>query len=100
MPAPIDVQVSSPDMSQIYGIAQDLAGYLDVVEWNRSFARDLYFLMTLARDQNNVARSSLADSQGDCHLTIRLYLVLCAGTLQAYHGVVDNRQRIFATRIV
>jgi hydrophobic/amphiphilic exporter-1 (mainly G- bacteria), HAE1 family len=26
MPAPIDVQVSSPDMKQIYGIAQDLAG--------------------------------------------------------------------------
>ena len=26
MPAPIDVQVSSPDLSQIYGIAQDLAG--------------------------------------------------------------------------
>ena len=26
MPAPIDVQVSSPDLKQIYGIAQDLAG--------------------------------------------------------------------------
>ena len=26
MPAPIDVQVSSPDLHQIYGIAQDLAG--------------------------------------------------------------------------
>ncbi len=26
MPAPIDVQVSSPDMKQIYGIAQELAG--------------------------------------------------------------------------
>ncbi len=26
MPAPIDVQVSSPDMQQIYGIAQELAG--------------------------------------------------------------------------
>jgi len=26
MPAPIDIQVSSPDLHQIYGIAQDLAG--------------------------------------------------------------------------
>jgi HAE1 family hydrophobic/amphiphilic exporter-1 len=26
MPAPIDVQVSSPDLSEIYGIAQDLSG--------------------------------------------------------------------------
>jgi hydrophobic/amphiphilic exporter-1 (mainly G- bacteria), HAE1 family len=26
MPAPIDVQVSSPDLKQVYGIAQDLAG--------------------------------------------------------------------------
>ena len=26
MPAPIDVQVSSPNWSQIYGVAQDLAG--------------------------------------------------------------------------
>jgi len=26
MPAPIDVQVSSPDLHQIYGVAQDLAG--------------------------------------------------------------------------
>ena len=25
MPAPIDVQVSSPDLDQIYGIAQNLA---------------------------------------------------------------------------
>ena len=26
MPAPIDIQVSSPDLHQIYGVAQDLAG--------------------------------------------------------------------------
>ena len=26
MPAPIDLQVSSPDLNQIYGIAEDLAG--------------------------------------------------------------------------
>jgi multidrug efflux pump subunit AcrB len=26
MPAPIDVQLSSPDLSQLYGVAQDLAG--------------------------------------------------------------------------
>src|SRR5579863_1012680 len=28
MPAPIDVQVSSPDLHQIYGVAQDLAGQI------------------------------------------------------------------------
>ena len=31
MPAPIDVQVSSPDLDQIYGIAQNLAGQISQV---------------------------------------------------------------------
>jgi hydrophobic/amphiphilic exporter-1 (mainly G- bacteria), HAE1 family len=32
MPAPIDVQVSSPDLNQIYGIAQNLAGQIRQVK--------------------------------------------------------------------
>src|SRR5579885_525212 len=80
--------------------SQSFSRDLYIIEGVSSLARDLHFFVTLPREEDDVAGACLIDGQLNRLSTVDLDNVLRSGLLQTDEGVVDDRRRILAARII
>src|SRR5579863_8811457 len=80
--------------------AQYTPRHFTIVERNGTVAQDLIGFMTFARKNDDIAGTCGLDCRTDSALPVGLDFMWRIETAQAHHGVVHNRQRVFAARIV
>src|SRR5438105_12022789 len=86
--------------SAIAGCGQGFARHLDIIEAGAAGASDLNFLVSFARDQNNIAGLRRGDGQRDGFAAVGLDGVSRAAALQSWQSIFDDGHGIFAARIV
>src|SRR5438105_8559271 len=86
--------------STIASCGQGFARHLDIIEAGAAGARDLNFLVSFARDQNNIARLRRGDGQRDGFASVGLDGVSLAAALESWQRIFDDGHWIFAARIV
>ena len=82
------------------GGAQNLFGHFYIVEWIRTFARDLHLLMAFAGQQDDVSGTRFADGERDGFAPVGFDSILGASFLQADQGIVNDGAGIFTPRII
>src|SRR5258708_37175687 len=99
MPCP-HMLVQQPASISETAMAKHPTRHLPVVETNRAVPQDAGRFMTLARQEHNVTGTRLIQRNFNGALAVRFHEKLCTSALQSDNRVVDNEQRVLATRIV
>src|SRR5579864_53655 len=82
------------------GGAQNFFCHFYIVEWIRTFARDLHLLMAFTGKQDDVSGARFADGEANRFAPIDFDNVFRAGLLQTDQGVINDGSGIFARESV